>query len=57
MKVALVNPRWTFEDSIDFGCRESHLPLELGQYKHFSDIQEDRPRPLAELERRASPRG
>jgi B12-binding domain/radical SAM domain protein of rhizo-twelve system len=30
MRVALVNPRWTFEGSIYFGCREPHLPLELG---------------------------
>jgi anaerobic magnesium-protoporphyrin IX monomethyl ester cyclase len=30
MKVALVNPRWTFEGSIYFGCREPHLPLEYG---------------------------
>jgi B12-binding domain/radical SAM domain protein of rhizo-twelve system len=29
VKVALVNPRWTFEHSIYFGCREPHLPLEL----------------------------
>lgn len=30
MRVALVNPRWTFDSSIYFGCREPHLPLELG---------------------------
>jgi anaerobic magnesium-protoporphyrin IX monomethyl ester cyclase len=30
MKIALVNPPWTFEGSIYFGCRESHLPLEYG---------------------------
>ncbi len=30
MKVALVNPPWTFQGSIYFGCREPHLPLELG---------------------------
>jgi B12-binding domain/radical SAM domain protein of rhizo-twelve system len=30
VKVALVNPPWTFEGSIYFGCREAHLPLELG---------------------------
>ena len=30
MKVALVNPAWCFEHSIYFGCREPHLPLELG---------------------------
>jgi B12-binding domain/radical SAM domain protein of rhizo-twelve system len=30
MRVALVNPRWDFANSIYFGCREPHLPLELG---------------------------
>jgi anaerobic magnesium-protoporphyrin IX monomethyl ester cyclase len=30
VKFALVNPRWTFEGSIYFGCREPHLPLEYG---------------------------
>jgi B12-binding domain/radical SAM domain protein of rhizo-twelve system len=30
MRVALVNPHWSFERSIYFGCREPHLPLELG---------------------------
>ena len=30
MKYALVNPRWNFDNSIYFGCREPHLPLELG---------------------------
>lgn len=30
MKIALINPRWTFEGSAYFGCREPHLPLELG---------------------------
>ncbi len=30
MKVALVNPPWSFTHSIYFGCREPHLPLELG---------------------------
>jgi len=33
LKVALVNPRWSFEGSIYFGCREPHLPLELGYAK------------------------
>ena len=33
MKVALVNPYWTYEGSIYFGCREPHLPLELGYAK------------------------
>ncbi len=30
MRVALVNPAWDFANSIYFGCREPHLPLELG---------------------------
>jgi B12-binding domain/radical SAM domain protein of rhizo-twelve system len=30
MRFALVNPLWTFEGSIYFGCREPHLPLEYG---------------------------
>jgi anaerobic magnesium-protoporphyrin IX monomethyl ester cyclase len=30
MRVALVNPPWSFEGSIYFGSREPHLPLELG---------------------------
>lgn len=33
MKVALVSPPWSFEGSIYFGCREPHLPLELGYAK------------------------
>ncbi len=30
MKIALVNPPWSYEGSIYFGCREPHLPIELG---------------------------
>jgi anaerobic magnesium-protoporphyrin IX monomethyl ester cyclase len=30
VKFALINPPWTFEGSIYFGCREPHLPLEYG---------------------------
>ncbi|HYZ32183.1 MAG TPA: TIGR04295 family B12-binding domain-containing radical SAM protein [Crenalkalicoccus sp.] len=30
MRIALVNPPWSFEGSTYFGCREPHLPLELG---------------------------
>lgn len=30
MKYALVNPNWSFDGSIYFGCRAPHLPLELG---------------------------
>ncbi len=30
MRVALLNPAWDFAGSIYFGCREPHLPIELG---------------------------
>lgn len=30
MRIALVNPAWSFDGSIYFGCREPHLPLEYG---------------------------
>src|SRR5690349_1096176 len=30
MKIALINPPWSFDGSIYFGCREPHLPLEFG---------------------------
>ena len=30
MRFALVNPAWTFDGSIYFGCRAAHLPLEFG---------------------------
>ena len=44
MKVALVNPRWSFEGSIYFGCREPHLPLELGYARALLEaILEDTP--------------
>lgn len=33
MRVSLVNPPWSFEGSIYFGCREAHLPLEYGYSK------------------------
>ncbi|MEI9408900.1 TIGR04295 family B12-binding domain-containing radical SAM protein [Mesorhizobium salmacidum] len=33
MRIALVNPFWTYDDSIYFGCRQPHLPLELGYSK------------------------
>ena len=33
MRVALLNPNWSFEGSIYFGCRAPHLPLELGWTK------------------------
>ncbi len=33
MRYLLLNPNWTFEGSIYFGCREPHLPLEYGYSK------------------------
>ena len=33
MRIALVNPAWSFDGSIYFGCREPHLPLEFGYAK------------------------
>jgi B12-binding domain/radical SAM domain protein of rhizo-twelve system len=33
MRFALVNPNWSFDGSIYFGCREPHLPLEYGYAK------------------------
>ena len=33
MRFSLINPPWTFEGSIYFGCREPHLPLEYGYAK------------------------
>jgi|ERR1051326_5279564 B12-binding domain/radical SAM domain protein of rhizo-twelve system len=35
MRYALVNPPWSFEGSIYFGCREPHLPLEFGYSKQL----------------------
>jgi B12-binding domain/radical SAM domain protein of rhizo-twelve system len=35
MKFALINPPWTFDGSIYFGCREPHLPLEYGYAKRL----------------------
>jgi anaerobic magnesium-protoporphyrin IX monomethyl ester cyclase len=35
MKLALVNPNWSFDGSIYFGCREPHLPLEFGYAKEL----------------------
>ena len=42
MKFALVNPHWSFEGSIYFGCREPHLPLEYGYAKAL--LERGRPR-------------
>ncbi|MBV9125265.1 MAG: TIGR04295 family B12-binding domain-containing radical SAM protein [Planctomycetes bacterium] len=39
MKYALVNPPWSFEGSIYFGCREPHLPLEYGYARQVLEQQ------------------
>jgi len=39
MKVALVNPHWTYDGSIYFGCRDPHLPLELGYSRAFLEAE------------------
>ena len=39
MKFALINPRWTFDGSIYFGCREPHLPLEYGYARALLEEQ------------------
>src|SRR5689334_9545120 len=33
MKYALINPPWSFEGSVYFGCKQPHLPLEYGYSK------------------------
>jgi len=33
MRYSLINPAWSFDGSIYFGCREPHLPLEYGYSK------------------------
>lgn len=33
MKCLLINPNWTFQGSVYFGCRAPHLPLEYGYAK------------------------
>ncbi len=42
MRFALVNPPWNFEGSIYFGCREPHLPLELGYSKALLEAERAR---------------
>jgi anaerobic magnesium-protoporphyrin IX monomethyl ester cyclase len=39
VKVALINPNWSFAGSIYFGCREPHLPLELGWCKALLEAE------------------
>jgi anaerobic magnesium-protoporphyrin IX monomethyl ester cyclase len=39
MRVALVNPAWSFDGSIYFGCREPHLPLEYGYARQMLEAR------------------
>ena len=39
MRVALLNPPWSFAGSIYFGCREPHLPLELGYCRSLLEAE------------------
>jgi anaerobic magnesium-protoporphyrin IX monomethyl ester cyclase len=39
MRVALVNPSWSFDGSIYFGCREPHLPLEYGYARQMLEAR------------------
>ena len=57
MRLALVNPPWSFEGSIYFGCREPHLPLEFAYAKallaargHRAEIFDAQLESLAEAE-------
>src|SRR6185369_11408554 len=43
MKIALVNPPWSFAGSIYFGCREPHLPLEYGYASGLLEAAGHRP--------------
>ena len=52
MKFALVNPPWTFEGSIYFGCREPHLPLEYGYAKALLEAARPRGRDRRRAARR-----
>ncbi len=38
MRYLLLNPNWTFEGSIYFGCRDAHLPLEFGYSKALLEM-------------------
>ncbi|QRE75208.1 hypothetical protein [Methylobacterium aquaticum] len=70
MRIALVTPAWSFENSICPGCRSPHRPLQigackvplervhahhLGPFDRFGDIQDERPASLRELEAACCP--
>ena len=46
MTVALVNSPWAFENSVSFGCRAPHCPLELGYAKELLEVAGHEPRML-----------
>ena len=63
MRFALVNPNWTFDGGIYFGCRDPHLPLEFGYARALLERGRHdvllldaqlHDLPLAEVERRIS---
>lgn len=39
MRFVLLNPNWSFDGSIYFGCHEPHLPLELGYAKALLETE------------------
>lgn len=52
MKFSLINPPWSFEGSIYFGCREPHLPLEYGYARALLEREGDEVQLLdAQMER------
>lgn len=67
MRYALINPDWTFQGSIYFGCREPHLPLELGYARQMlaraghevilvdAHLEQIAPGPLAQRIQRFAP--
>ncbi len=44
MRVVLINPPWSFDGSIYFGCREPHLPLELAYSERLLREADHEPR-------------
>ncbi len=55
MRYALVNPHWTFEGSIYFGCREPHLPLEYSYAQQLLERAHHEVLPLDAHQERLSP--
>lgn len=57
MRIALVNPPWSFQGSIYFGCREPHLPLEYGYARTLLEREGHVVRIIDGQARALSPRG